>query len=68
MILSVAIAIIGILRMLPRMFSTDVEDGVVVEPKQTRIVAAALLVFGALIAISPGIIIDLAEQLTNQLF
>jgi formate hydrogenlyase subunit 3/multisubunit Na+/H+ antiporter MnhD subunit len=67
-ILSVAIAIIGILRMLPRMFSTDVEDGVVVEPKQTRIVAAALLVFGALIAISPGIIIDLAEQLTNQLF
>jgi NADH:ubiquinone oxidoreductase subunit 2 (subunit N) len=67
-VLSVALAVAGILRILPAVFTAEVDDdGVILEPVYTRLVAVMMLAFGMVITLSPRLILELAELLTNQL-
>ncbi len=67
-ILSVTLAVAGILRILPAIFAAEVDnDGVIIEPVHTRLVAAIMLAFGAIITLAPHFVLELAERLTNQL-
>lgn len=67
-VVTVALAAIGITRILPAVLAPeDSDESAQQEPPFTRLIAAIMLIFAIVITLWPSLILGLAERLTNQL-